>query len=195
VISDATRQRPWQKVPKPSEDTEIEWCQEATSTHATPCTASRAPPASTGLQMNSPTIAIVKQARSVSEHMKRFIGASQKWICAHCHELLDHCYQTDHVIPLAEGGSNEASNLQALCPGCHARKTIEDLHAERSKYGYNPSRARKPRVQAPAALTQPLIPAPPRAPARSPYFTPGTPQHEATKMFDQFRYMGLGKRG
>lgn len=35
----------------------------------------------------------------------------------------------DHVIPLAKGGTDDMSNLQALCDGpgsCHERKTITD---------------------------------------------------------------------
>ena len=30
----------------------------------------------------------------------------------------------DHVVPLRHGGSNDESNLQALCTSCHARKTV-----------------------------------------------------------------------
>lgn len=32
-------------------------------------------------------------------------------------------YQIDHIIELRYGGTNDRSNLQALCPGCHATKT------------------------------------------------------------------------
>lgn len=28
-----------------------------------------------------------------------------------------------HIVELADGGSNEPSNLQLLCPNCHAKKT------------------------------------------------------------------------
>jgi 5-methylcytosine-specific restriction protein A len=31
----------------------------------------------------------------------------------------------DHVIPLAQGGTNDPDNLQWLCAGCHSRKTVE----------------------------------------------------------------------
>ena len=31
--------------------------------------------------------------------------------------------EVDHVLPLERGGTNDLSNLQTLCPGCHIRKT------------------------------------------------------------------------
>ena len=43
--------------------------------------------------------------------------------------------QTDHVIPVSQGGTHHADNLQVLCSGpgsCHARKTAGDSHTGRS---------------------------------------------------------------
>ena len=35
-------------------------------------------------------------------------------------------YDIDHIIPLSLGGSEEDGNLQALCPGCHRKKTDQE---------------------------------------------------------------------
>jgi 5-methylcytosine-specific restriction enzyme A len=40
--------------------------------------------------------------------------------------------QRDHVIPLAEGGQDDASNEQGLCDPCHEAKSLaESLRARR----------------------------------------------------------------
>jgi 5-methylcytosine-specific restriction endonuclease McrA len=70
--------------------------------------------------------------RSVSESRKKIIAASQQWRCSHCKEQLDFNYQIDHKVRLEYGGSNEPSNLTALCPNCHSKKTILEHHANSS---------------------------------------------------------------
>jgi 5-methylcytosine-specific restriction protein A len=35
--------------------------------------------------------------------------------------------EVDHIRPLADGGTNDAHNLQCLCKSCHSRKTREDM--------------------------------------------------------------------
>lgn len=48
------------------------------------------------------------------------------------HPLCEYCLQNsrvvasecvDHIVPKARGGTDEASNLRALCASCHSRKT------------------------------------------------------------------------
>jgi 5-methylcytosine-specific restriction protein A len=34
--------------------------------------------------------------------------------------------EVDHVVPVAEGGTDEAWNLRAICPPCHKIKTQEE---------------------------------------------------------------------
>lgn len=33
--------------------------------------------------------------------------------------------QVDHILPLARGGTHDASNLESLCASCHSRKTAQ----------------------------------------------------------------------
>ena len=67
-----------------------------------------------------------RHKRSVSESKKKYIASSQKWSCAHCQQMLDNTYEVDHVIPLYKGGTNDLTNLEALCRNCHGKKTFKD---------------------------------------------------------------------
>ena len=41
------------------------------------------------------------------------------------------CWEIDHVVPLALGGTDEAANLQVLCIACHGDKTArQDVPAQ-----------------------------------------------------------------
>ena len=42
-----------------------------------------------------------------------------------CVECTAPATEVDHIRSLRRGGSNEWSNLQALCKKCHARKTVK----------------------------------------------------------------------
>ena len=66
--------------------------------------------------------------RSVSETKKKFVAASQNWLCGDCRVQLPAWFEVDHVIALHNGGTNEVNNLVALCRDCHGEKTaIENL--------------------------------------------------------------------
>lgn len=67
-----------------------------------------------------------RMKRNVTESMKKYVAANQKWNCKDCHRLLDASYEIDHIIPLYKGGNNNVNNLQALCRNCHGRKTLID---------------------------------------------------------------------
>ena len=64
--------------------------------------------------------------RSVSETKKKFVAANQNWLCGDCKHQLPAWFEVDHVIALHNGGSNEVSNLVALCRDCHGKKTAMD---------------------------------------------------------------------
>ena len=67
-----------------------------------------------------------RHKRNVSESKKKYIASSQKWKCTHCQQLLDNTYEVDHIIPLYKGGTNDLTNLEALCRNCHGKKTFKD---------------------------------------------------------------------
>lgn len=67
--------------------------------------------------------ATVRVKRSVSETKKKYVAARQNWTCAECGTMLTAWFEVDHVKRLEHGGSNDASNLVALCRECHGKKT------------------------------------------------------------------------
>lgn len=62
--------------------------------------------------------------RNVSSLTKKMVASNQEWKCGSCNQMLDYTYEIDHHIPLFKGGSNEVSNLIALCRNCHGKKTL-----------------------------------------------------------------------
>ena len=61
--------------------------------------------------------------RSVSETKKKFIASNQNWKCGECKEMLKAWFEVDHIQRLDQGGTNDTSNLVALCRNCHGKKT------------------------------------------------------------------------
>ena len=57
--------------------------------------------------------------------MKRYIYLSQDRKCAHCRTYTD-IFDIDHKVPYSITQNNHISNLQALCPTCHARKSRKE---------------------------------------------------------------------
>ena len=61
--------------------------------------------------------------RSVSETKKKYVASEQDWKCGKCKNKLNHTFEIDHKIRLEYGGTNDPSNLIALCRECHGKKT------------------------------------------------------------------------
>ena len=61
--------------------------------------------------------------RSVSETKKKYVASMQDWKCGQCKKKLTHTFEIDHKIRLEYGGSNDVTNLVALCRECHGEKT------------------------------------------------------------------------
>jgi 5-methylcytosine-specific restriction protein A len=67
-----------------------------------------------------------REKRNVTALQKKKIAASQEWKCGQCKSLLDETYEVDHRVALFNGGTNDESNLVALCPHCHRKKTVDE---------------------------------------------------------------------
>jgi hypothetical protein len=67
-----------------------------------------------------------REKRNVTGLMKKKVAASQSWKCGTCGDTLDETYEVDHRLALFNGGSNDMSNLVALCPACHRKKTVDE---------------------------------------------------------------------
>ncbi|MNM73068.1 HNH endonuclease [compost metagenome] len=50
----------------------------------------------------------------------------QRGRCASCRRSLKAGYHRDHRVPISAGGSNDASNIELLCPPCNIRKHDKD---------------------------------------------------------------------
>ena len=80
----------------------------------------------------------------VSASISKQVAASQEWKCKKCVTTLSSAFQIDHIIPKCQGGTNDVSNLQALCPNCHALKTQKE-----------PKPARKVKIELPTWWPKP----------------------------------------
>ena len=67
-----------------------------------------------------------REKRNVTGLMKKKVAADQQWKCGHCKTTLDATFEVDHIKALFNGGTNDQSNLVALCPNCHRKKTVAE---------------------------------------------------------------------
>ena len=75
----------------------------------------------------------MSEKRKVSAAVKKQVAGTQRFTCASNVEgyscplngnpFDEAGFEIDHIKPLSEGGSNEPSNLQALCLMCHRVKS------------------------------------------------------------------------
>lgn len=64
--------------------------------------------------------------RPIPSALRRVVIEAAKGRCAACGEPTE-AFEVDHYAPVALGGTNDLSNLQALCPPCHKVKTRKDV--------------------------------------------------------------------
>lgn len=65
--------------------------------------------------------------RKLHSTVRLDVAAAQEWRCSMCHKMLSATFEVDHITPLHDGGEDVRTNLQALCPDCHRRKTAAEM--------------------------------------------------------------------
>ena len=68
-----------------------------------------------------------EKRRSLSRHQREDVAHWQEWLCNICKvDLIGIHFDIDHIQRLDALGSNDRSNLQAICVPSHKRKTKVD---------------------------------------------------------------------
>jgi 5-methylcytosine-specific restriction protein A len=83
-----------------------------------------------GWSRKSPSSDVRLRGRKLQKAREELIRRSP--YCAKCHRMLTlESMERDHIINLAEGGTDEDSNTQALCIPCHQAKTQSESNRAR----------------------------------------------------------------
>ena len=64
--------------------------------------------------------------RKINKELRQKIAIKQENTCGSCKLALTPYFQIDHTVGLQFGGTDEESNLMALCCECHAIKSIAE---------------------------------------------------------------------
>ena len=75
----------------------------------------------------APAPATTTQRKRITPFQARLVAAKYGFRCAICGKMLDASWETDHIVPLSRGGSNDLSNLQPVhrIP-CHQMKSSRE---------------------------------------------------------------------
>ena len=80
----------------------------------------------------------VLKRKRIPEWAKRAIKFRDHGHCVQCHKDISEEQRNiseahvDHIVPLAEGGLNDISNLQLLCEHCNTRKGAREVFTNNS---------------------------------------------------------------
>jgi 5-methylcytosine-specific restriction endonuclease McrA len=78
--------------------------------------------------------------------------------CAACRSLLPAGWHADHVVALADGGADDARNMQPLCPHCHTLKTaLENSARPRARVAAAPVQAHTDYAETKRARPNPCL--------------------------------------
>jgi len=101
-----------------------------------------------------------RKHRSAKERARLFkLFGGKCYLCNGAIDGTKEAWEIEHVIPLAQGGDDEDSNLQLAHAKCHKAKTVQDV-------GNIAKAKRREARHTGAAVPKRSIPQPPRAPKR-----------------------------
>lgn len=70
----------------------------------------------------------IARGNNAAALMRKAVRNAGRCMCARCGmTYLASAIDIDHIVPLAKGGEDVASNVQPLCKACHKAKTREDF--------------------------------------------------------------------
>lgn len=69
---------------------------------------------------------ISTKRKNINKDVRQYIVDKQENSCGECKLPLTLYFQIDHIVGLQFGGTNEETNLMALCCECHAIKSITE---------------------------------------------------------------------
>lgn len=84
--------------------------------------------------LNTVLFVIMAVRKRIPESVRWHIAASQSFCCAACDTMLPDVAEIDHVLRLADGGTDDINNLIALCSTCHSVKSHMEVIESRTKY-------------------------------------------------------------
>lgn len=67
-----------------------------------------------------------KRRKKINKGVRQKIVDQQENTCGECEVILSPYFELDHIIGLQFGGTDDESNLMALCRECHAKKSITE---------------------------------------------------------------------
>ncbi|MCX0337428.1 HNH endonuclease [Acinetobacter radioresistens] len=89
------------------------------------------------LQQLKPRLQTAKEQRSTKvnwgsgrggrpwRRLKQKIHLRDEWTCCSCGRVT-HELELDHIVNVAQGGTDDETNLQSLCVECHKKKTSKE---------------------------------------------------------------------
>jgi len=64
---------------------------------------------------------------TIRQEQRTYIAATQEWKCNRCTRVFGVAgWHINHIVRIALGGTNDRSNLEAICHDCHAITTAEE---------------------------------------------------------------------